>query len=83
MICVFKRIRKGAYEANGFLVVRSPWLNERWDGPRERFLPWKVFHSGSYIEKRVFLDGFLTRREAFAFVEQRLRANRPGPLLGN
>ena len=70
MKCVFKCIRKGAYECGSFLVLQSPWLNEHWDGEEEKFLRWKVYRSGSMIEKRVLLDSFRTRREACAFVER-------------
>ncbi len=70
---VFKCIRKGAYECGHFLVLWTPWLNEQWDGEQENFLPWKVYRSGSLIEKRVLLDSFRTRREACEFVERRLQ----------
>ncbi len=77
MTCVFKRIRKGAYQCTNFLVVRSPWLNERWDGPKERFNGWRVYRSGSYIERRVLEDAFPTRTAAFDYVKRRIQQNEP------
>ena len=73
MKCVFKRIRKGAYQCMSFLVVRTHWLNERWDGPQDKFHEWQVYRSGSFIERRVLVDAFRDRRSAFAFVERRVR----------
>ncbi len=74
--CVLKRIRKGAYECQGFLVIYIPWTNERWDGPRETFLGWQVYRAGSFIEKRVLLDAFATRRAAYDYVKRQLDSTR-------
>jgi hypothetical protein len=70
---IFKRIRRGAFECGGYLLVRTHWLNDRWDGDKNQFRPWKVYVEASRIERRILLDGFMTRTEAMRFVEGRLR----------
>jgi len=62
----------GAYECQGFLVIHVAWINERWDGPREKFLGWQVYRTGSLIEKRVLLDAFATRGAAYDYVKRQL-----------
>ncbi len=73
---MLKRIRKGAYECQGFLVIHTAWTNERWDGPREKFLGWQVYRSGSLIERRVLLDAFATRGAAYDYVKRQLDRTR-------
>ncbi len=55
-----------------FLVLRIPWVSERWDGPRGSFRGWNVYAEGSFIERRVLLDRFQTLRQAYDFVQRRL-----------
>ncbi len=69
---ILKRIRKGSYECESFLVVHAPWNNERWDGPRESYRGWQVYRAGSFIEKRVLLDSFPSLRSAYKFVVRQL-----------
>ncbi len=53
-------------------MIHIPWTNEKWDGPRENFLGWQVYRAGSFIEKRVLLDAFGTRRAAYDYVKRQL-----------
>ena len=69
---VLKRIRKGAYECQGFLVIYAPWTNEKWDGPRENFLGWQVYRAGSAIERRVLIDAFASRRAAYDYIKRQM-----------
>ncbi len=73
---MLKRIRKGAYECRGFLVLHVSWISESWDGPREKFLGWQIYRTGSSIEKRVLLDAFATRRAAYDYVKRQLDTTR-------
>ncbi|MDQ2711957.1 MAG: hypothetical protein M3Y24_06940 [Acidobacteriota bacterium] len=70
---MFKRLRKGAYEYSNYLVVYTPWLNDKWDGPPDSFRGWKVYRAGSSIERRLLLDAFPNRHAAFTFVEGQLK----------
>ncbi len=49
-----------------------PWTNEKWDGSHENFRGWQVYRAGSFIEKRVLLDAFLTRRDAYDYIKREL-----------
>ena len=55
-----------------FLVQYTAWTNERWDGPRADYRGWKVYRSGSFIEKRVLVDAFASRRVAYDYVQSQL-----------
>jgi hypothetical protein len=65
---VLKRIRRGAYEKGGYLVVRQLWLGERWDGPKHDFGRWAVYRRGSPIEARLLLGTFKRLSAACRFI---------------
>ena len=71
--CVLKRLQKGTYECGDYLVVHTSWLGEKWDGPRDRFRGWKIYKAGSSIERRLLVDAFATREEAYRYVERHVR----------
>jgi len=70
--CILKRLRKGAYECDVYLVLYSRWISEGWDGPRESYRPWRVYKRASTLKPRAFLDAFRTRSEAHRFVAAEL-----------
>jgi hypothetical protein len=74
--CIFKRIRKGAYECGNILILRAHWLNERWDGKPEAFRKWKVYSEGSHIARRNLLNSFPSLKEAYQYVST-LRERQP------
>ena len=79
---MLKRIRRGAYECMDFIVQYTPWTNEQWDGSRATYRGWKVYRSGSFIEKRVLVDAFPTRRLAYDYVQRQLDLPRPSAIEG-
>lgn len=75
---LLKRIRRGAYEFERYLVVRQPWLGEKWDGRNETFRRWAVYRAASPIEDRVLLSSFRRFGEACAFIRDEWK-RRNGP----
>lgn len=74
--CIFKLIRKGAYECGAYLIVRRSWISDRWDGPQQAFRKWRVYAEGSHIERQMMIDGFVSLKDACRHVE-RLMELRP------
>ena len=63
-----KRLRAGAYAQGDYLIRYFAWLNDEWDGPQRRHLPWHVYRRASHISARILLERLASLEDAKAYV---------------
>lgn len=80
-----RRVRAGAYVYGDYLIRYLAWLEESWDGTRDRYRPWHIYRRASRIQKRILLECTATLDEAKAYVLAQAQADRaagqPAPML--
>jgi len=68
-----RRVRAGAYVEGDYLIRYLAWLDESWDGERDKYRPWHIYRRASRIQKRILLETAATLDEAKAFVARQLQ----------